>query len=412
MDAKGYPFSRTRPPAKFRLPLTRQWKVKTEGRNIGLRAPVRDGSVPMGEHAQVTTDPRRIEVPRGLAKTAAYSWRLLVIGAAAVVLVYALVTLRLIVIPIFVALLISTLLVPVANALRRRGFPSLLATWLTMILAIGTLAGIVYIIVPQVADELDTVGQAVKAGFEDVVAWLIRGPLDLTRAQIDGYIDQASSQLSAQRSSLISGAFKGAYVIFEVIAGFVLTIVLVFFFVKDGERIANAFLGLFGEERREDVRQIASRSWAALGAYIRGTAIVGVVDATFIGIGLLIMGVPLVVPLTIITFFAAFFPLVGAVAAGILATLVALVTKGFFAGLVIAGVTILVQQIEGDVLQPVVLGRAVNLHPLVILLSLTAGAIIAGIAGAFLAVPLAAVTTVAVTYTRSKDGPPPLEVTS
>ena len=366
----------------------------------------------MEEHAQVTTDRRHIEVPQGLATTAAYSWRLLVIGAAGVILVYVLVTLRLVVIPIFVALLVSTLLVPVANALWSRGLPSLLATWLTMMLALGTLAGVVYIIVPQVADELDTVGQTVKAGFEDVVAWLIEGPLDLTRAQIDDYIDQASSQLNERRSSLISGAFKGAYVILEIVTGFVLTIVLVFFFVKDGERIANAFLGLFGEERRADVREIASRSWVALGAYIRGTAIVGVVDALFIGGGLLIMGVPLVVPLTIITFFAAFFPLVGAVAAGILATLVALVTKGFVAALVIAGVTILVQQVEGDVLQPVVLGRAVNLHPLVILLSLTAGAIVAGIAGAFLAVPLAAVTTVVVTYMRAKKKPPPVEVAS
>ena len=279
-----------------------------------------------------------------------------------------------------------------------------------MALAIGLFIGAVFIIVPQVADELDALGQEARKGAEDVITWLTEGPLDLTQQEVDDYIDEASAQLSAQRGSLISGAFKGAYVVFEMIAGFLLTVVLVFFFVKDGKRISNAILNLFSEERRADIRTVGERSWTALGAYIRGTAIVGVVDAIFIGGGLLIMGVPLVVPLTIITFFAAFFPLVGAVVAGILATLVALVTKGFIAAAVIAGVTILVQQIEGDVLQPIVLGRAVNLHPLVILLSLTGGAIIAGVAGAFLAVPIAAVTTVVVGYMRDKKRPPPQDV--
>lgn len=360
----------------------------------------------------MTNDRHHLEIPRTLATTAAYSWRLLVIGAAGVALVYVLVTLRLVVIPVFIALLISTLLVPVANALRRRGLPSLLATWLTMLLAFGVIGGAIYFIAPQVADEFGTLGQEAREGAEDVVTWLTEGPLDLSREEIDRYIDEAANELSAQRATLISGAFKGAYVVVEAIAGIILTIVLVFFFVKDGDRIANAFLGLFSEERRDDVRQVAARSWAALGAYIRGTAIVGLVDAIFIGAGLLIMGVPLVLPLAVITFFAAFFPLVGAVVAGILATLVALVTKGFFAAAVIAGVTILVQQVEGDVLQPVVLGRAVNLHPLVILLSLTAGAIVAGIAGAFLAVPIAAITTVVIGYFRAKKSPPPLEVTA
>ena len=360
----------------------------------------------------MTTDNKHVSVPRGLATAAAYSWRLLVIGAVAVVVIYVLVTLRLVVLPLFIALLLSTLLVPVANALRNRGVPPLVATWLAMLLALAVLAGAFYVIIPAVVGELDTLSQEAKKGAEDVVAWLTEGPLDLTRAQVDQYIDQASQQLSAQRSSLISGAFKGAYVVVEIIAGLLLTLVLLFFFVKDGDRIGNAFLNLFGEERRNDMREVGGRVWTTLGAYIRGTAIVGVVDAIFIGGALLIMGVPLVVPLTIITFFAAFFPLVGAVVAGILATLVALVTEGFVAAAVIAGVTIVVQQVEGDVLQPIVLGRAVNLHPLVILLSLTAGAIVAGVAGAFLAVPLAAVTTVVVGYMRAKKSPPSLEVTS
>jgi predicted PurR-regulated permease PerM len=148
---------------------------------------------------------------------------------------------------------------------------------------------------------------------------------------------------------------------------------------------------------------VSKRSWDALGAYIRGTAIVGLVDAVAIGGTMLVLGVPLVAPIAVITFFGAFFPLVGAVVAGVIAALVALVTTGFVPALILAAATIVVQQVEGDVLQPLVLGRAVHLHPLVILLSLTGGAIVAGIAGAFLAVPVAAVVSVAVAHLRGRE---------
>ncbi|MBW3595532.1 MAG: AI-2E family transporter, partial [Actinobacteria bacterium] len=337
-----------------------------------------------------------------LDTVAAYSWRLLVTVAAVAVVVYALVVLRLVVIPIFIAVLLATLLVPLAERLRTRGVPSLVATWLVFVGAIGAVVALVSVLAPQVADQLDDLGQDVREGAEAVVTWLVDGPLDLSRNEIDRYIDQVSEQLQERRSRLISGAFRGAYLLVEVIAGLLLTLVLTFFFVKDGDQISNALVGLFPRDRRTDVRAIGRRAWEALGAYMRGTALVGVVDATAIGLALLILGVPLVLPLAIITFFGAFFPLVGAVVAGIVATLVALVTKGFVAALILVGVTIAIQQIEGDVLQPIVLGRAVKLHPVMILLSITAGAIVAGVAGAFLAVPIAAVTSASVAYVRGK----------
>ncbi|HYP23293.1 MAG TPA: AI-2E family transporter [Actinomycetota bacterium] len=343
------------------------------------------------------------EVPRLFALTASYSWRFLVVLAAVCVFVYALVTLRLIFIPVVVALLISTLLVPLAERLRKRGLPSLLATWIVIAGALGLVAGIVSLIAPAIAGELDNLGRDVRKGTEDVITWLTEGPLDLTRAQIDGYVDQLSEQLSAQRSSIVSGAFKGAYLLVEVVVGALLTLVLTFFFVKDGNRLATAILGLFPERRHDDIRTVSKRSWDALGAYIRGTAIVGLVDAVAIGGTMLVLGVPLVGPIAVITFFGAFFPLVGAVVAGVIAALVALVTTGFLPALILAAATIVVQQVEGDVLQPLVLGRAVHLHPLVILLSLTTGAIVAGIAGAFLAVPVAAVAAVVVAHLRGRD---------
>lgn len=343
------------------------------------------------------------EVPRLFALTAAYSWRFLVTVAALVILLYVLVTLRLIFIPMVVALLISTLLVPLAERLRKRGLPSLLATWIVFVAAFGLLAGIVSLIAPAIADELDNVGRDVRAGTEDVLAWLTEGPLDLSREQIDDYIDRAADALRERQSSIVGGAVRGAYVVVEVIVGALLTAVLAFFFVKDGNRIANALLDAFPQRRHDDIRKVAGRSWEALGAYIRGTAIVGLVDAVAIGGTMLVLGVPLVWPIAVITFFGAFFPLVGAVVAGVIAALVALVTTGFVPALILAAATIIVQQVEGDVLQPIVLGRAVHLHPLVILLSLTAGAIVAGIAGAFLAVPVAAVIAVAVAHMRGRE---------
>lgn len=343
------------------------------------------------------------EVPRLFALSAAYAWRFLVVAAAAVIFVYALVTLRLIFIPAVVALLISTLLVPLADRLRRRGLPSLLATWIVFGGSLGLLAGIVYLIAPAFAGELDNLGRDLRQGAEDVITWLTEGPLDLTRAQINGYIDQVAGQLREQRSSIVSGALAGAYVVVEVVVGALLTLVLTFFFVKDGSRLANAVLEMFPERRHDDIRTVSKRSWDALGAYIRGTAIVGLVDAVAIGGTMLVLGVPLVAPIAVITFFGAFFPLVGAVVAGVIAALVALVTTGFVPALILAAATIVVQQVEGDVLQPLVLGRAVHLHPLVILLSLTGGAIVAGVAGAFLAVPVAAVTSVAVAHMRGRE---------
>lgn len=348
-------------------------------------------------------DSRPGEVPRLFALAAAYAWRFLVVVAAVLVVVYVLVTLRLIFIPVVVALLISTLLVPLAERLRKRRVPSLIATWVVFAGSLGLVAGIVYLIAPAIAGELDNLGRDVRKGTEDVISWLIEGPLDLTREEIDGYIDRLSEQLRQRQSSIVSGAFKGAYLLVEVIVGALLTAVLTFFFVKDGNRIATALLEMFPERRHDDLRGVAQRSWVSLGAYMRGTAIVGLVDAVAIGGTMLVLGVPLVGPIAVITFFGAFFPLVGAVVAGVIAALVALVTTGFVPALILAAATIVVQQVEGDVLQPLVLGRAVHLHPLVILLSLTAGAIVAGIAGAFLAVPTAAVAAVVVAHMRGRE---------
>ena len=342
-------------------------------------------------------------IPRPLSVVAGYAWRLLVILAAVAVLVYALVKLRLIVLPVIIALLISTLLAPLVDRLKRRGWKPAVATWAVLGSAILLLAGLIAIVSPQVAAQIEEMGAAVRAGSDQVLEWLTRGPLDLTQQEIESFIDRMVERIQENSSSITGGVVSGAIVIGEAIAGFFLTLVLLFFFLKDGDKIGDWLLRQFRGPQRTHVAESGRRAWGALGGYVRGTAIVAVVDAVLIGILLAVLGVPLLVPLVVLTFFGAFFPLIGATLAGIVAALVALVTEGVTDALIVGAGILVIQQIEGDVLQPLVLGRSVKLHPIVILLSLTAGAILAGIAGAFLAVPVTAVGVAVGSYVRGAN---------
>jgi predicted PurR-regulated permease PerM len=242
-----------------------------------------------------------------------------------------------------------------------------------------------------VADEFADLGPTVTEGIGQVKAWLVDGPLGLSQEQIDRYSDQIGEQVRSSGSSIASGVLAGAILAGEVVAGLLLTLVLVFFFVKDGDKICGFALAQVRPENQDLVKALGRRVWGAVGGYVRGTALVALVDATIIGVGLLLIGVPLVLPLALLVFFGAFFPLIGAVLAGTVAVLVALVSGGPGDALLALGVVVVVQQVEGDVLAPLVLGRAVRLHPIVILAVLTGGAVIGGLIGAFLAVPTAAV---------------------
>lgn len=312
-------------------------------------------------------------------------------AAAVALVVYALAFLRLVVIPAIVALLLATVALPVVNVLQRRGLHRSLATLLVIVVSIGSFVGLVLVLAPTVGDQFGDLGPTLSDARVEIEDWLVEGPLDLSRADIDRYTEQVGDQASGRGEVIAEGVVSGARLVFEVIVGILLVIVLVFFFVKDGDRMCAFALRQLRQEHHDLARSLGRRVWAVLQGYVRGTAIVALVDATVIGIGLAIIGVPLVVPLVILTFFGAFFPLVGATVAGVVAVLVALVTQGPGDALLAGGLVILVQQVEGDVLAPLVLGKAVALHPVVILLVLTAGAIVGGLAGAFLAVPVAAV---------------------
>jgi predicted PurR-regulated permease PerM len=346
------------------------------------------------------SDRQQPEVPPALQRLAAWSWRLLVVLTAAGLVLYLLIQLKVIVVPVIVALFLATLLVPLVRALEARGWrhlPAVLAVFLTaMVLVAAIIAGFI----PLIGNELETLRQRADEGVAEVQRYIASRPFGLSEADLNRYLDQARQRFTENSSGLTQGAVHGVTVVGELLTGLILSLFLTFFFVKDSERFTRWILDFAGRDRAPHLREIGHRSATAVSGYLRGQAAVGLIDGVFIGIGLAIVGVPLVVPLAFLTFVAAFLPLVGAVVAGILAALVALVTKGVTAALIVVAITLAVQQLEGHVLAPLLLGRAVSLHPVVIILALAAGSILGGIIGAFLAVPIAAVVTAVGTYLR------------
>ena len=343
------------------------------------------------------------EVPSWLNKAAALSWRFLLVVAALFVVFTALGRLRLVVMPLLFALFLTAILSPPANWLKKRNWPPAAATAAVFLLALAILVGIGFWLVPRVVNQFGDVGKQASQGFKDVQKWLTGAPFHLKQSDIDRYINEAKHQISTRQSQIVQGALTGVGLLVEVITTTLLTIVITVFFVKDGEKISNWMIGLAAEERADEMREIGRRSWEALGGYIRGTAINGVVNGTVMGVTLVVVGVPLAVPLAFLTFVGAFIPLVGAIVTGVLAALIALVAKGGVAALVVLGATIVVHNLEGYLVGPFVLGRAVHLHPIAVLLALTTGTIVAGVLGAFLAVPVLSILLAIIGYYRSEN---------
>jgi len=335
------------------------------------------------------SEPNR--VPPALETIAGIAWRLLIIGVVLTITVLVLAELRLVVLPIIIAILISTVFVPPVRWLRDHGWPSMLATWAVLLAFFFAMGLTIAQVVPGVAEEFRELGPTVEGGVDAVTGWIEDRFPFVEIGQTDDWMERVAENVRANAGTIATGLLGGAVVAFEVIAGLILVLVLLFFFVKDGDKITGWMLRQVPAEHREATRAVSRRSWNTLGGYLRGVAIVGAVDAIGIGIGLAVVGVPLVAPLMMLTFFAAFFPLIGALIAGAIAVLVALVTTGPTAALIILAIVVAVQQIESDLISPLVFARAVRLHPVVILVALTGGAVIAGVVGAFLSVPLVAI---------------------
>lgn len=316
------------------------------------------------------------------------SGQILLMIALASAVVFALVQLKLVVIPVLIALILAAAISPVVNWLRKHNVSSILATWITLIAGVLVFGGIVTLIALAVRNQWDSLSKAASDGINQLQDFLAHGPIPIDQHQIDSARKAIVDFVTSKQFG--TGAITGVSAAAQVVTGAVLTIVILFFFLKDGDRIWAFFLRPFTGERLERGRRVGHTTVKALGGYVRGTAIVALVDGVFVGIGLAIVQVPLALPLAVIVFLTAFIPLIGATLAGVLAALVALVTNGPVGAVVVVLIVIAVNQLEGNLLQPIVMARSLKLHPLVILLALTAGTILGGVIGAVLAVPIAA----------------------
>lgn len=315
-----------------------------------------------------------------------------IVGVVVVVALvgYLLSRVPLIVIPLILALFPATLLSPVADWLRARGWPSALAAATAIVGGLLVIVGVVAAMIPLVAAELPGLTDSAAQGVGKLQGRLEDGLLGVKIDGVSGLLDMAQKQLG-EAGDLAGRAISAAAVAFETVAGLLLLLVILFFYLKDGRRLAEGVISTAPRHLRPSVREAAQRAWETLGAYFRGQLLVALADGLLIGAALLLLGVPLALPLAVLVFFGALFPIVGAVVTGALAVLVATADSGLGMGLVVLGVVVAVQQLEGDVLGPYIFGQLIALHPLVVLVSITAGTLVLGIFGAFIAVPVVAI---------------------
>ncbi|MGW2520735.1 AI-2E family transporter [Streptomyces sp. NPDC001617] len=348
----------------------------------------------------VRPDPAQA-VPWGVRVAAEAGWRLLVLAGTVWVLMRIISAVQLVVFAFVVALLITALLQPTVARLKRHGVPRGPATALTAILGFVVLGLIGWFVTWQVMENIDNLSDQIQNGIDDLRNWLLKSPFHVTDKQINQIAKNLREAVGANTDQITSFGLEGVQVVVEALTGILLTFFSTLFLLYDGRRIWEWSLKLVPAAARPAVAGAGPRAWRTLTAYVRGTVLVALIDATFIGIGIYFLDVPMAVPLAVFIFLFSFIPLVGAVASGALAVVVALVTQGVFTAVMTLVVVLAVQQIEGHILQPFILGRAVRVHPLAVVLTVAAGGMVAGIGGAVVAVPLVAVTNTVVGYLRA-----------
>ncbi|MFC3778111.1 AI-2E family transporter [Mycolicibacterium holsaticum] len=336
-------------------------------------------------------------------KAAAWSWRLLVIMAAVVTLLWVVKQLEIIVVPVALATILAALLMPAVDFLHRRGAPRGGAVALMLLGGFAVVGGIMTFVVSQFIEGAPALVEQVTHSIDGVGNWLTDGPLRVSDQQIDQLQKAAVDALRNNQERLTSGALSTATTVTEIVTGALLVLFTLIFLLHGGRNIFAFVTQVFPDHVRDRVRDAGKAGFRSLIGYVRATFLVALVDAVGIGTGLAIMGVPLALPLASLVFLGAFIPLVGAVITGFLAVIVALIAKGWIYALITLGLIIAVQQLEGHVLQPLVMGRAVSIHPLAIVLAIAAGGVMAGIIGALLAVPVMAFLNSAVRVLMARD---------
>ncbi len=361
----------------------------------GASAPAVSG----GGGAAVRERPARraAEAVHPLVREAAeWSWRLLIILVAVLAVAYLAHRLTTVVIPLAIALLLAALLSPVVDWMQRMGLPRSVAVLVALIGSLGLLAGVFTFVIEQFVNGLPQLTDEFKTSIHTIQDWLINGPMHLSNDQIRNAGNTIIKTLESNQDSLTSGALTTAAAIGEFLTGIFLTLFITIFFLYGGDQIWHFVTRVIPTEQRQRVRKAGQLGFGTLIGFVRATVVVAGVDAIGIGAGLGILNVPLALPLASLVFIGAFIPIVGSVLAGSVAVFLALMTKGLVTALIVLGITIAVMQLESHVLQPLLLGRAVRIHPLAVVLAITAGVVLAGIAGGLLAVPFVAVLNTAV----------------
>ncbi|WP_422737148.1 AI-2E family transporter [Micromonospora sp. WMMD729] len=345
------------------------------------------------------------DVPHGLRIAAAWCWRLIVIGVVAWALLRIVGTVRIVIIPLAIALLLSALLAPAVGWLLRARLPRSLATAVVLVGGLAAVIGTLTLVVNEFIQGVPELSEKSSQGVRQIQNWLKTGPLHLSDTQLDRYIDEAQGWINDNTSKFTSGALSTAATLAEVLTGTLLVLFATFFFLRDGNRIWRFLVRLLPVAARWKVDDAGRAAWQTLVAYVRATVLVAFIDAVGIGIFLVIFDVPFAFPLAALVFLGAFIPIVGAALSGGVAVLVALVDSGPVTALIILGAVIGVQQVEGHVLQPLIMGRAVAIHPLAVIIGIAAGVVLAGITGALVSVPLIAVLNTAVRRLAARTVP-------
>lgn len=352
--------------------------------------------------AERPTGPSRPLIERPIIRIGAYAWAFIGLVGVLLVLGRVLDMVSLVVIPLVLALFPAAVLTPLSEWLKRQGMNASLAAVIVLVGTIVLIAGVIGALAPMVAGQLDNLQESLDEGVTQLRGFLRSGPFGLDPVDLNALIDQARQQLADSEVLSTGGALTAAGQAGRFVTGLALMLIGLFFYLRDGPRIAHWVQRLFPERMQADTARIGELVWDTIGSYFRGQLTVALIDALGIMIGLLILQVPLAVPLAVIVFFGGLFPVVGAFVSGFVAVAVALATRGFTIAVIVLLIIIAVQQLEGNILQPLILGRATALHPLAVIAALVAGGTLLGILGAFLAVPVAASLSRAVGYLRAR----------
>jgi putative heme transporter len=382
-------------------------QARDEGFGVGYEAASAAAAREDGIGRQSAVDREVAEFPHGLRLAAGWSWRMVIVAAAGVVL-WLVGRLRLVLIPLAIALLLAALLTPAVRWLRRQAhFPRSLATATVLVGGLIVVAGTLTLVITQFVNGFPDLAAKSTDGIRQIQHWLKTGPLHLSNEQLGDTADAAQQWLDTHRDTLASGALSTAGTVVEVLASGFLVLFATFFFLRDGGRIWRFLVGLLPTAAREPMARAGERSWLTLVAYVKATVVVAFIDAFGIGLALLILRVPFALPLAALVFLSAFIPIVGATISGAVAVLVALVTRGPLVALVVLIAVVLVQQLESHLLQPLIMGRAVAIHPLAVIVAIATGVVLAGIIGALVAVPVVAVLNTGIRHLIYRRVEPP-----